>query len=209
MRNLKGWLIGAGTLAIIVLLLSWNLLFPPTPPKPITNVDPATLAGVQTGNFPWPAEIQNLRARLQAIGLPSNLSMEGQVLHIHQHIDISINGQTVEVPANMGINQAAGFISPVHTHDTTGVIHVESPTMQTFTLGQFFDVWGVRFKENCIGGYCADAAHVFKVYSNGQPVAGDPRLLPLASHQEIFLYYGDASGTPKTIPSSYQFAAGE
>src|SRR5205823_14298698 len=47
----------------------------------------------------------------------------------------------VTIPANMGISSAPKFISPLHTHDATGVVHVESPTIETFTLGQFFDVW--------------------------------------------------------------------
>jgi hypothetical protein len=34
--------------------------------------------------------------------------------------------------------------SPLHTHDTSGIIHVESPTVRSFTLGEFVDLWGGR-----------------------------------------------------------------
>ena len=78
------------------------------------------------------------------MGLPA-LTAEGEALHTHQHIDIYVDGQPVVVPAYIGINATEGFLSPIHTHDSTGIIHVESPTVRDFTLGEFFDVWGVRF----------------------------------------------------------------
>jgi hypothetical protein len=34
----------------------------------------------------------------------------------------------VPVPAGIGIDPAVGF-APLHTHDASGVIHVESPTV--------------------------------------------------------------------------------
>src|SRR5438132_7158269 len=114
----------------------------------------ANLPGLQTGEAPWLAEIPNLLARLKAINLPA-LYEEGNVLHIHQHLDIFVNGKPVTVPADIGINYIAKFISPLHTHDAAGIIHVESDEVRDFTLGQFFDVWGVRFTKDCIGGYCA------------------------------------------------------
>jgi hypothetical protein len=32
-------------------------------------------------------------------------------------------------------------MSPLHTHDSSGVIHVESNTDRYFTLGEFLDIW--------------------------------------------------------------------
>jgi hypothetical protein len=46
------------------------------------------------------------------------------------------------VPANIGIDEQAGYLTSLHTHDATGIIHVESPTRRSFNLGDFFDVWG-------------------------------------------------------------------
>lgn len=137
------------------------------------------------------------------------LSAEGTTLHIHQHLDIFINGKQVSVPAGIGINQAAGSIADIHVHDSTGVIHVESPTVRTFTLGQFFDIWGVRFTKNAIGGYATSEEATLKVYSNGKLYEGDPRQLPLKAHQEIVIVYGTDQEAPQTIPSSYVFPAGE
>lgn len=173
-----------------------------------TVENPTILAGLQNGNAPWPAEIVHLFERLHQIGLPA-LSTEGTVLHIHQHLDIFIHGHQVLVPAGIGINTDAQFISPLHVHDDTNVIHVESPTMQTFTLGQFFDVWGVQLTNDCIGGYCTTDGQTFKVFSNGMPYTGNPRDLALNAHQEIVIAYGTPAELPATIPSTYAFPDGE
>ena len=168
--------------------------------------DPSKLPGIQTGQPPWIAEIEHLYDRLQGIQLPA-LSAEGNALHIHQHIDLIFNGTQVSVPADIGINHTARFISPIHTHDETGVIHVESDEVRDFTLGEFFDVWGVRFTKDCIGGYCSKGTNTLKVFANGKPVVGDPRKLVLQSHQEIAIIYGVQTGS-KNIPSSYRFPSG-
>lgn len=167
---------------------------------------PKTLPGLQTGDPPWIAETSNLLARLKAIDLPA-LFEEGNALHIHQHLDIFVNDKPVTVPADIGINYDARFISPLHTHDRTGIIHVESDVVRDFTLGQFFDVWGVRFTKDCIGGYCAKGSDKLRVFSNGKPVSGDPRDLVLTSHQEIAVVYGPEKST-LAIPSSYKFDEG-
>ncbi len=169
-------------------------------------VDPDALPGIQTGPMPWPTEIDHLSQRLQAIGLPA-LAAEGTALHIHQHLDIIIDGTHAVVPAGIGINEAARFISPVHTHDDTGVIHVESNEIRDFTLGQFFDIWGVRFTKNCVGGYCSSGRNRLQIFSNGKRVTGDPRALVLKSHQEIALVYGPPNAA-RSVPSSYRFAPG-
>lgn len=168
-----------------------------------TKRDSNKLPGIETGPAPWLPEIDNLHSRLNAIKLPA-LNEEGNALHIHQHLDILVNGKPVTVPAGIGINQVARFISPLHTHDVSGVIHVESDVKRDFTLGQFFDVWGVRFSKNCLGGYCANRTDTLRVFVNGKPVSGDPRSLVLREHQEIAVVYAPAKAKV-TVPSNYRF----
>ena len=168
-----------------------------------TNSAAANLPGIQTGAAPWLPEVDNLLSRLKAINLPA-LYEEGNVLHIHQHLDILVNSKPVIVPAGIGINPVARFISPLHTHDVSGVIHVESDVMHDFTLGQFFDVWGVRFSKNCVGAYCAKGADTLRVFVNGEAVSGDPRSLVLREHQEIAVIYGPATAN-LSVPSTYRF----
>lgn len=191
---------------VLGVLFSWNSIFPSKTPTPIT--DPNALPGMQITDAPWPPELGHLAERLRAMGLPA-LSAEGTALHIHQHLDIIIDGKPVSIPANIGINQLAGFISDIHVHDSTGVIHVESSKVQTFTLGQFFDIWGVKFTKDSIGGYVVTGDKALKVYSNGTLYQGDPRLLSLQAHQEIAIVYGTDAEAPQSIPSTYAFPAGE
>ncbi len=168
-----------------------------------TRSSAASLPGLQTGPAPWLPEIDNLLSRLKAINLPA-LYEEGNALHIHQHLDIIINGKPVTVPSGIGINQIARFISPLHTHDVSGVMHVESDVKRDFTLGQFFDVWGLRFSKSCVGAYCAKGADTLRVFVNGKPVSNNPRNLVLREHQEIAVVYGPATAKV-SVPSSYRF----
>jgi hypothetical protein len=172
-----------------------------------TLPNPELLPGIQLGTAPWDTETQNLRARLNAIHLPA-LSAEGSALHLHQHLDIYIDGKSVPLPSGIGVNQSVGFISDIHTHDKTGVIHVESPRVQTFTLGQFFDIWGVQFTYHSIGGYTTNNEKTLKVFVNGKQYIGDPREIPLEAHQEIVVAYGLDTDIPQPIPQSYQFTSG-
>ncbi len=195
-----------GFVIVLGVLFSWNNIFPSKSPAPIAN--PQTLPGIQTTDAPWPPELAHLAERLRAIGLQP-LSAEGTAMHIHQHLDIIVDGKPVAVPAYVGINQAAGFISDIHIHDNSGIIHVEAAKVQTFTLGQFFDIWGVKFTKDSIGGYVATGDKTLKIYSNGTLYQGDPRTLPLQAHQEIAIVYGTDKEAPQSIPSSYAFPPGE
>ena len=146
-------------------------------------------------------------ARLRSIGLAPLSPAEGTAVHIHQHLDLYVDGAKVPLPAGIGIDPAVGF-APLHTHDASGVIHIESPAARGYTLGQFFAVWGVRFTPACLGGYCAAGDRRLGVYVDGRPVHGDPTALTLASHQEIVVAFGTAAQLPSPIPSSFWFPPG-
>jgi hypothetical protein len=165
------------------------------------------LPGELTGPAPWPANGRDLRARLAALGLPG-LREEGTALHIHAHLDVFVHGSRVVVPAGVGIDPDGRFISPLHTHDTTGVIHVESPVVRPFTLGQFLGVWGVRSGGGCLGGYCTRDGESLRVYADGRLVARSDRLL-LGPHEEIVVAFGTRRQLPRPLPASYAFPPGE
>jgi hypothetical protein len=188
---------------VIVVLATLNC----SPNEPVRNLSVDTLPGMQTGPAPWPAEITNLRERLRDINLPA-LTQEGAALHIHQHLDLSIDGKPVEVPYGIGQGEKSSFLAPIHNHDKRGIIHIESPTDQVFTLGQFFDIWGVRFTAKCIGGYCNQGERILRVFINGNLFNGDPGTIALEQHQEIFVSYGTTDQLPDPIPSSYEFPEG-
>jgi hypothetical protein len=165
-----------------------------------------SLPGVLTTPPPWPNNAGKLQLRLRAIGLDP-LTAEGQALHIHQHLDLFADGGHVTLPANIGIDSSGRFLAALHTHDNSGIMHVESPVVTSFTLGQFFAVWGVRLDARCIGSLCARGAKQLRAWVDGKPVAADPTRIILAEHQEIVLAYGTAAQVPDPLPKSYDFAA--
>jgi hypothetical protein len=168
---------------------------------------PGALPGLQTGPAPWGANTAGLADRLHDLGLPPLSPVEATVVHIHQHLDLYVDGHKVVVPAGIGIDPAVGY-APLHTHDPSGVVHVESPTLRTYTLGQFFAVWGVRLTPSCLGGYCAGGGRQLRVFVDGRAYQGDPTTLVLAAHQELVVAFGTAAQLPSPVPSSYQFPPG-
>ena len=145
-----------------------------------------------------------LLGNMQKAGLEP-LSSEGTVLHIHQHLDIVINDKPVAVPADIGI--ASNFISAIHTHDSSGVLHVESPVQKDFTLGEFFTEWGIDFNDNQIGTYTVDQTHKLVVAVNGNPITNVQNYV-LKAHDEIEIWYGDKTANP-TFVKEYNFPQGE
>jgi hypothetical protein len=179
------------------------------------NLNLATLAGIRRGPAPWDQGYAGLPDRLGPLGL-DQLPQEMLKQHIHQHLDVYINGKHMVAPAGVGIYDNE-FITELHTHSAsaeglpgpatrpTGVIHVESPNDTTYSLGQFFGVWGVYLSKNCIGGYCGTPAKPFKVYLNGKPYTRDPVRMPLKEHEEIAIVYGKP---PAKIPASFKWPSG-
>jgi hypothetical protein len=156
---------------------------------------------------PWLANNgPSLQLRLRRIGLEP-LREEGQVVHIHQHLDLYASGQKATVPAQVGIDAGGGFISDLHTHETDGILHVESPTQRSFTLGQFFAVWGLPLSADCIGSLCEKGDRQLRVWVNGQEVTADPTRIVLAEHQEIVIAYGSREQVPDPLPKSFDFAS--
>src|SRR5918911_1761365 len=76
---------------------------------------------------------------LSVDGIQCN-SSEQLLFHIHAHLDVFVNGQLMYIPPQIGIIPDK-CIYWLHTHDNSGIIHIESPIKRDFTLGQFFDLW--------------------------------------------------------------------
>jgi hypothetical protein len=155
---------------------------------------------LQTSAPPWSSESNLLPQRLSPSGLTA-LTMEGTVLHHHEHLDLFVSGRKVTVPAFVGIDQEAGFLTELHTHDASGIVHVESPVARSFTLGQFFCEWGVKLNATCLGPYRGE----LRWWVNGRRMHGNPALLALGQHQEIVIAAGRP---PTTVRSSYDFPVG-
>jgi hypothetical protein len=166
--------------------------------KSTSSAETGAQAGVQTGSAPWPAEYSFLAQRLEALNFPEQSDVG---YHVHDKFYIYINGKESPIPANFGIDPQGRFIAPIHTHDTTGVIHLESEHEYPFTIGQVFDIWGVRFTGNQIGGYTAGNGNVLQVYVNGKQVT-DPVNYKLKAHDIVVVGYGK----PGSFPTSRSFS---
>jgi hypothetical protein len=171
---------------------------------------PTTSEGLQTGLAPWPPEYGGLRQRLIKDGIPP-LRVEGRVMDAHVFMLISVHGRPVTVPSLIGVNGTEeygrivgpGFVSPLHTHDATGLIHIHSPTRRTYSVGEIFDVWGVRFTDTCLGGYCGSASERLRLYVDGKEQQGDPRRVPLEDGQVITVVFGTDAEIPSSIPDKF------
>jgi len=120
------------------------------------------------------------------------LGAEGAVLHVHPYLRLVINGQNVTIPTAIGIRQpqysgqvATGGLcfEPMHTHDASGIIHIESATMRNFTLGDFFKIWKatygnvtvegssrpIIFNSTDVLGFKNDATHKVLLIVDGKP----------------------------------------
>jgi hypothetical protein len=166
---------------------------------------------------PWPRP-NNTLALAVAAGLTPR-THEFFAYHVHAHLDIFVNAHRVGIPAGIGINiddaavqrsrlpdGSLAFggikmcskpcISPLHTHDDTGILHTESQQAHPNQLGQFFIEWRVRLTPKCVGGYCRNV----KFYVGGKPYTGDPRSITLTDHKEIAIVIGKP---PTPIPSKF------
>ena len=194
---LAGVVVVVAALAVVAAVTLW--------PSSRTSAVAAAPVAAASGEAlpPWPAPTDPEQG-IKAANLVSN-PMEGAVQHFHAHLDILDDGQPVEVPANLGIDPRRDVIAELHTHDDSGILHVESGSSTlTFTLGQLFVEWGVRLDADDLGGLHADGAKQLHAYVDGQEVEGDPARIQLANHQEIALVYGTP---PAQVPSTYDFAA--
>lgn len=127
-------------------------------------------------------------------------------IHFHAHLDIMINGMSYIIPGGIGIRPSE-CIYWLHTHDTSGIIHVEAPENRTFTLGQFFNVWDQKFNNTQIFNFTVHSADsenkALNVYVDGTKVEHLAyRDIPISNHEEIAIVYGTP---PPNVPSSYDF----
>jgi hypothetical protein len=155
---------------------------------------------VNTGPAPW-ANPDRVDDRISAAGLDSTPT-ESLTVHYHAHLDIFVNGRSEPVAASIGREDNSLF-SPLHTHATSGLIHIEAPTQQRITLGMLFTEWGVRLTPKCVGGYCRPKTPI-RTYIDGTVQQGPMSSIVLKRGEEIALVIGSP---PARIPSSWDCRA--
>jgi hypothetical protein len=168
-------------------------------PEGVPVPDAPALAGTSSGGRPVDG--------IQCLG------SEQLLFHIHAHLTVYVRGAARQVPAGIGIDGAQRAQTPaglyvgagrcfywLHTHAADGIIHIESPIRRTFTLGDFFDVWGQRLGRTRVGQF---SGRVTAIY-DGRVYEGDPRDIPLIAHAQIQLEIGK----PLVSPVAIDFPAG-
>jgi len=131
--------------------------------------------------------------------------LEQTAYHIHAHVTIWINGQQVQIPQSIGIASDQSCLYWLHTHDSSGVIHIEAPNKVSPTLGNFLDIWGQKFPQLGFQNELASTAG-WTVYVNGKQVNSNFNQLVLQPHMVITLAYNSPNVKPDT---SYPWQQGQ
>ena len=122
--------------------------------------------------------------------------MEGSVMHIHQHLEIRDHGKPVRVPEDVGRPFIGQCLYWLHTHTPDGIVHIEAPAFRTFTLGNFFDLWGEPLTTTNVAGAKTKKNEHVVTWLGGTRYDGDPRKLELTQHLEITIEVGPPYAKP-------------
>jgi hypothetical protein len=141
------------------------------------------------------------------------LGNEQLAFHIHAHLTLFDHGIPRRIPAGVGIEGPQPMSTPqgifvgggscfywLHTHAEDGIVHIESPNVRSFTLGDFFDVWGQKLGRDRVGPATGPVTTLY----NGKLFEGNPRQIPLTAHAQIQLDVG----RPLVAPVSVGFPGG-
>jgi hypothetical protein len=133
---------------------------------------------------------------------------EQVLFHIHAHLSVFVNGAARQIPYGIGIPDAQISQTPagpyvgagscfywLHTHAADGIIHIESPVARTYTLGNFFDVWGQRLGQDAVGPVDGPVTALY----DGHLFRGNPRAIPLTKHAQIQLDVGRVLVAPVRV----------
>ena len=155
--------------------------------------------GVVTTPPPWDPVEDHLADRVEAMGLPDPSDV---VYHVHALLHVYVDGKPVTVPKDIGIDVANQFLASLHTHDTSGIVHMEAVKPFPFTLGEFFNIWGVKFTDNQLGPYKPGSGNVLETWVDGKKVS-DPVDYKMKPHDVIIVGYGKPNSFPHKLPPKF------
>jgi len=142
--------------------------------------------------------------------------LEHTQTHYHAALQILYHGTPVNIPSDAGRLSTCFYWLHVHA-ESPGVIHVEAPASQTFTLGQFFQVWSAskgtpepldatHVSSLTLGPGDKLVVYIDKQDGKGaQLYTGDPKAIVLANHEVITLEITPPTVTP---PPAFTFQSG-
>jgi len=147
--------------------------------------------------------------------IPCDL-LEHTQLHYHAFLQILNQGSSVSIPTDIGRSSGCFYWLHMHTNQA-GIIHIESPSGRSFTLGDFFDVWSdwghaLQLLDSAhVGTLTLTGSQQLAVYvdlgdgKGAAPFSGNPRGIVLENHQVITLEITPPSVIP---PPPFSWPAG-
>jgi hypothetical protein len=178
----------------------------PSPQVPAGNATTAPAPAAGGSGATAPAGTWGLAPDMSAAARKAGLPMLGQEMlqvHYHAHLDVIVDEKKVTVPAQIGIDMTQQTITALHTHDTSGILHIEAGKDEPFTLGQAFTEWGQPLTATQVGPVTLGTDKALHVFVNGKEVT-DPASYVLKAHDEIAVWVGAKDATPN-VPASYTF----
>ncbi|WP_232316428.1 hypothetical protein [Candidatus Burkholderia verschuerenii] len=154
-----------------------------------TNVIALNYGGVVGSSF-WPTGNTSSGGTGTPVDGATCAAGMAENYHVHPHLAIIKDGQWLALPAQIGILSSCNY--EMHTHDSTGIIHVETPAYKQYTLGMFFDIWGQPLSTTNVAGITSTSDVVVYINDNGDSrrYIGDPRNIVLQSHRDITIQIG-------------------
>jgi hypothetical protein len=169
---------------------------------------PARVVGAETAP-PWHVPpVDERLGRAELAGL-DNVWGDDLAMHVHTHLSITVDGAPVSIPGDIGHDAETKLASPLHTHDTSGIVHVESPRRESFVLGQLFTEWDVHLDATSIGSLGPDDGLDLTVFVDGSRREGDPTDIRLRDFADVALVLaprGEAVSAPPAFdwPDDYR-----
>jgi hypothetical protein len=110
--------------------------------------------------------------------------------HVHAHLTIVVKGRLLYPPGGVGIHYEHLCLYWLHTHDASGVIHIEAPHRIEPTLKNFFDIWGQPLSRHIVWRYRVPAQGSMRVFVGHHTYMADPGSITLFNHTVVTIEVG-------------------
>jgi len=143
--------------------------------------------------------------------------------HIHMYLGIVDHGKQIAVPDAIGLKnpgpETSGYISTagcyyyLHTHDASGMIHVESPnklppSATVYTLQNVLDVWGMKYSHTSFGPFKGElrvfvgnpSAIGVTMVDHYAQFKGQLGTIPIKTHEVVWIEIGKPVTKAKALP---------
>jgi hypothetical protein len=117
-----------------------------------------------------------------------------QPLAFYAHLSILVNNEPQKIPRYLGASPKppTHCFYAIHTHDSSGKIHVTPATPGIFTLGELFEIWGQPLTNTNVAGVTGLPVEIY-VTDNGTSTKvedADWSSIELKDHREITIELG-------------------